>query len=112
MESPLADRFRTGGPLGTREEEAMDTVRLVTIGGGIRAVFYKGGTRIGECDLGRKVSVRRPNAEELADRPPEAPDFAEQSGRSSWLSFSGFYVVPDLGLAAIFGAIPDAVPAS
>jgi hypothetical protein len=90
----------------------MDSVRLVTIGGGIRAFFYEGGTKTGESDLGREVSVRQPHAEELADRPQEAPDFAEQSERSYWLSFSGFYVVPDLGLAAIFGAIPEAVPAS
>jgi hypothetical protein len=90
----------------------MDSVRLVTIGGGIRAFLYKGGTKIGERDLGREVSVRRPDAAELADRPRQAPDFAEQSGRSYWLSFAGFYVVPGLGLAALFGAIPDAVPAS
>jgi hypothetical protein len=92
--------------------KAMDSVNLVTIGGGIRAFFYKGGTKIGESDLGREVSVRKPNAEELGDCPQQAPDFAEQSGRSYWLSFSGFYVVPDLGLAALFGAIPEAVPAS
>ncbi len=90
----------------------MGSVKLVTIGGGIRAFFYMGGIKVGESDLGREISVREPNAEELVDCPREAPDFAEQSGRSYWLSFAGFYVVPDLGLAAIFGAIPDAVPAS
>jgi hypothetical protein len=107
----IVDRLQTSRPPGMGENKAMDSVKLVTIGDGIRAFVYKGGSKIGESDLGREVSVRAPNADELADRPREAPDFAEQSGRSYWLSFAGIYVVPDLGLAAIFGAIPDAVPA-
>ena len=111
MLSLIVERFRTNRPPGTGEDKAMDSVKLVTIGDGIRAFLYRSGSKIGECDLGREVSVRTPDAEELAHRPQEAPDFAEQSGRSYWLPFAGFYVVPDLGLAAIFGAIPDAVPA-
>jgi hypothetical protein len=88
----------------------MDRLKLVTIGGGIHAAFYKGGQRIGEGNLGREAYVRVPTDEELADSPEDVPDFAERTDRSFWLSFSGFYVVPDSGLAAIFGAVADATP--
>jgi hypothetical protein len=88
----------------------MDCLRLVTIGGGIHAAFYKGGQQLGEANLGCEAYVRVPTDEELADRPEDVPDFAEQTDRSFWLSFSGFYVVPDSGLAAIFGAVADPTP--
>jgi hypothetical protein len=88
----------------------MNRVRLVTIGGGIHAAFYKGGQWIGEGDLGREAEVRIPCAEELAGRPKYVPDFAERNGRGFWSSFSSFYVVPDRGLAAIFGAVAATPP--
>ena len=88
----------------------MDRLRLVTIGGGIHAAFYKGGQWIGEGNLGRAADVRVPTDEELADCPDDVPDFAERTDRGYWLSFSGFYLVPDSGLAAIFGAVAAAPP--
>jgi hypothetical protein len=83
----------------------MNRVRLVTIGGGIHAAFYKGGQWIGEGDLGREAEVKIPCVKELAEGPKYVPDFAERKGRGFWSSLSGFYVVPDRGLAAIFGAV-------
>jgi hypothetical protein len=88
----------------------MDRLRLVTIGDGIHAAFYKRGQWIGEGNLGREADVRVPTAEELADRPEDVPDFAERTDRGFWSSFSGFYVVPDRGLAAVFGAVAAAPP--
>ena len=88
----------------------MDHLRLVTIGGGIHAAFYRRGQWVGEGDLGREADVRVPTAADLADRPEHVPDFAERAGRGFWSSFSGFYVVPDRGLAAIFGAVAAAPP--
>ena len=89
----------------------MNGVRLVTIGGGIHAAFYKGGQWIGEGDLGREAEVSIACAEELAEGPKYIPDFAERNGRGFRSSFSGFYVVPDRGLAAIFGAVAATPPA-
>jgi hypothetical protein len=88
----------------------MDRLKLVTIGGGIHAAFYKGGQWIGEGDLGREAEVSVASAEELAEGPKYVPDFAERTGRGFWSSFSGFYVVPDRGLAAIFGAVTATPP--
>ena len=81
-------------------------IKLRTIGGGIHAVFYKNGSKIDEQDLGDEVIVREPTDAELCDRPEKTPEIAEYDGGNSWLSFTGFYVVPGFGLAAIFGAIP------
>ena len=52
-------------------------ITLRTIGGGIHAVFYKGGTQIGEQNLGDEVVVREASAEEMADRPATTPEVAE-----------------------------------
>jgi len=41
-------------------------IKLPTIGGGIHAVFYKGGTQIGERNLGDEVVVRDASAEEIS----------------------------------------------
>jgi hypothetical protein len=81
-------------------------IRLRTIGGGIHAVFYKNGTKIAEQDLGQEAIVREATDEELHDVPEKTPEIAEFAGGSCWLSFTGFYVVPGVGLAGIFGAIP------
>ena len=79
-------------------------VGLHALGSGIHAVFYKAGEPIGQRDLGHEVEVLVPTDEELADRPRVTPDFAEYAGGSHLLKFTGFYVVPGSGLAAIFGA--------
>ena len=79
-------------------------IKLRTISGGIHAVFYKGGTQIGERNLGDEVVVREASAEEMADRPAKTPEFAESKDTQKYLTFTGFYVVPGSGLAAIFGA--------
>ena len=80
-------------------------IKLRTIGGGIHAVFYKGGTRTGDRNLGDKVVVREASAEEMADGPEKIPEITEFNGGTSVLTFTGFYVVPGSGLAAIFGAM-------
>jgi hypothetical protein len=83
-------------------------VKLRTIGGGIHAVFYKGGTQIGDRNLGDEVVVRKASAEEMADRPEKTPEIIVDKGTTNLLTFTGFYVVPGCsGLAAIFGAMPS-----
>jgi hypothetical protein len=63
-----------------------------------------GGTQIGERNLGDEVVVREASAEEMADRPAKTPELAESKDTQKYLKFTGFYVVPGSGLAAIFGA--------
>ena len=69
-------------------------ITLRTIGGGIHAVFYKGGTQIGEQNLGDEVVVREASAEEMADGPAKTPEFAESKDTQKSLTFTGFYVFP------------------
>jgi hypothetical protein len=70
------------------------------------AMEIKLSTKIAEQDLGQEAIVREPTDEELHDVPEKAPEIAEYAGGSCWLTFTGFYVVPGVGLAGIFGAIP------
>jgi hypothetical protein len=85
-------------------------VKLRSISGvGIRAIFYKGGQRIGNNVFGNEAVVRIPTDEELMHRPEETPKIAgyeDAEGMTHAFGFTGYYMVPslDLGLAAIFGA--------
>ncbi len=81
-------------------------IKLRSRGGGIHAVYYVGGTQVGERDLGDEAAVTKPSAEEMAECPANSPEFAESKDGRKYIQFTGFYVVPDSGLAAIFGAIP------
>ena len=91
----------------------MEHVKLVAIGGGIHAVFYKRGVNIGERDLGHEVEVDQATEEDLADRPANVSNAIRHSNPPCLLTFCGFFVVPGSGLAAIYGAMPpggDSLP--
>jgi len=86
------------------------TLRLETIGGGIHAVFYKGGVRIADKDLGNSVEVRNPTPEEAADQPALIADFIVSTDGIHHIKYTGLFMVPGTGsqsgLAAIYGAMP------
>lgn len=83
----------------------MNGIKLTTIGGGIHAVFYRSGQRIGDRDLGEEVCVQPATAADLVNQPRTNPTFVEYDNGKGRLIFTGYYVVPDFGFAAIFGAM-------
>jgi hypothetical protein len=79
--------------------------------GGMRAVTYRNGVRNSTIYLGTEAEVYEPTV------PSEASSAGcenELEPRSEWGPFAGWYQIPRVGLAAIYGAVvlgPVAVPA-
>ena len=80
--------------------------------GGMRAVTYRNGVRTSTVCLGIDAVVDEPSLDPYGD---SALDYeGEPEGREEWGPFVGWYQIPRLGLAAIYGGIiqePIAVPA-
>jgi hypothetical protein len=68
------------------------------------AVIYRACTPVGELNLGEGIEVWSASAADKVDAPSRTPRLA---GRHEiGLSFIGWYVVPGMGLTAIYGAKP------
>jgi hypothetical protein len=82
--------------------------RLQSIGGRMHAIFFRFGNRIGELGLHDGTYVWPAAEADVRDAPSETPRFAGEQAELVALGFSGWYVIPGEGLAAIFGALtPD-----
>jgi hypothetical protein len=70
--------------------------------GGIRAVTYRNGVRISTIYLGMNTVVNEPSLDPYSD---SALDYeGEPEGREAWGPFVGWYQIPSVGVAAIYGA--------
>jgi hypothetical protein len=77
--------------------------------GGIRAVTYRNGVRISTIYLGMETLVEGPRTGLFGDSLPDGE--GEPEGRDEWGPFAGWYEIPRVGLAAIYGAVvPDEMP--
>jgi hypothetical protein len=79
-------------------------IKLRSIGNQIRAIFYRAGSPIGErrLDEGAEFWPATP-ADKARDAPKEVPSLA--GDEMTALRFTGWYIVPHSGLAAVFGAM-------
>ncbi len=73
--------------------------------GGIRAVTYRNGVKISTIYLGEDAIVHDPSPERLGDSPLDFD--SEPEGRDEWGPFLGWYQIPRVGLAAIYGAVAE-----
>jgi hypothetical protein len=89
------------------------SVRLRSVvRGGMRAVTYRNGVRNSTIYLGTEADVYEPATLPSGDSLPDTG--AEPEARGQWGPFAGWYQIPKVGLAAIYGAVevgPVAVPA-
>ena len=73
--------------------------------GGIRAVTYRNGVRISTIYLGMEASVDEPSLGPYGDSPLDFE--GEPEGQDQWGPFVGWYRIPRVGLAAIYGAVVE-----
>lgn len=80
------------------------SVRLRSVArGGMRAVTYRNGVRHSMIYLGNEVEVDEPTSIPAGDS--LASLGIEPEARSEWGPFAGWYEIPRVGLAAIYGAV-------
>jgi hypothetical protein len=72
----------------------------------MHAIFFRFGNRIGELGLNDETYVWPATEADQRDAPSETPRFVGEQEKLIALGFSGWYVIPGEGLAAIFGAMP------
>jgi hypothetical protein len=93
-------RTGVGTPISTRGAR----FTLQSVSGRMAAVIYRAGCPIGELHLGEGIEVWSASEADKSDAPKRALRLA---GRlENGLSFTGWYFVPGMGLAAIYGAKP------
>jgi hypothetical protein len=71
----------------------------------IHAFVYRYGARIGHLKLAEGTEVWRASAADGVHMPKEVPCFAADVKDAP--EFCGWYIVPDEGFAAVFGARPQ-----
>jgi hypothetical protein len=81
-------------------------LKLQSIGGTIHAIVYRGGSLIGDRKLDDGTKVLLASAADMADAPKKVPRLTGDNEERIALGFTGWYVLPGEGLAAIFGAKP------
>jgi hypothetical protein len=95
-----------------RRRKAVDTsdkprgapIKLRSIGNQMRAVLYRAGNPIRERKLDEGAEVwPATTGDKARDAPKENPSLA--GDETTALRFTGWYIVPSDGLAAVFGAM-------
>jgi hypothetical protein len=90
--------------VGTPNETRDARFTLQSVSGRMAAVVYRAGKPTEELNLGEGIEVWSASEADKADAPNRRPRLA---GRHHvGLSFTGWYFLPGVGLAAIYGAKP------
>ena len=88
-----------------QEGDGMGVRLRSVVRGGIRAVTYRNGVRVSTIYLGMEASVDEPSLGPYGDSPLDFE--GEPEGRDQWGPFVGWYRIPRVGVAAIYGAVVE-----
>jgi hypothetical protein len=90
--------------VGTPKQTRGARFTLQSVNGRMAAVVYRGGRPTGELNLGEGIEVWSASEADKTDAPKRTPRLAGR--RETGLRFTGWYFLPGVGLAAIYGAKP------
>lgn len=90
--------------MGTPNKTRGARFTLQSVSGRMAAVIYRAGSPTGELNLGEGIEVWAASEADKADAPKRTHRLA--SRHEIGLRFTGWYFLPGVGLAAIYGAKP------
>ena len=80
------------------------SIRLWDTGRGIHALIYRAGIQVDDRSIVEGFEVFEPAAAEMGDAPATIPESLVVKGAKQFLEYTGLFMIPGHGLAAVFGA--------